>query len=473
MTSGLKIGGVPYERGAMSTHSLDALAMGMSPRDMVVAASSAALPSSTMTGNIITATSNGSINTAGVGGVTNLKVGDRVLIKDEATALRNGVFDVTTVGSPSTPWSLTRSSDADSDAEVITGICCVVERGTNAGKLFVLSTVAPITLNTTALTFTEVSGPILVASPEHLTIGTIASGQYLRRVGGSIVGDTPSGGGGGDAVTVNGAAVTDVDLDDAAPPAPSGDLNVKWQTSGSGPANVSGYVDISVMEPLVTLANCGGDLPTSRITGLDAALSGKQALDATLTALAGLDATAGLVEQTGADAFAKRAIGVGASTSIPTRADADARYDASGAAAASVAAHEGAADPHAGYQRESEKGAASGYASLDGATKVPVAQLPPATESAAGVAELATSAETTAGLVVQASDTRLSDARTPTTHATSHKSGGADVVRLDELAAATASVPFGQQQALGLRIENRTDDPGSPAAGQIWLRVDL
>jgi len=53
----------------------------------------------------------------------------------------------------------------------------------------------------------------------------------------------------------------------------------------------------------------------------------QQPLDGTLTALAGLNATAGLVEQTGADAFTKRALGVAASTSVLTRADGDARYD--------------------------------------------------------------------------------------------------------------------------------------------------
>lgn len=53
----------------------------------------------------------------------------------------------------------------------------------------------------------------------------------------------------------------------------------------------------------------------------------------------------------------------------------DASYDAIGAATAAVSAHAGAADPHVGYQKESEKAAANGYASLDANTRVPVAQL--------------------------------------------------------------------------------------------------
>ena len=40
-----------------------------------------------------------------------------------------------------------------------------------------------------------------------------------------------------------------------------------------------------------------------------------------------------------------------------------------------VTAHEAAADPHTGYQKESEKSVALGYASLDAGTKVPTVEL--------------------------------------------------------------------------------------------------
>lgn len=44
---------------------------------------------------------------------------------------------------------------------------------------------------------------------------------------------------------------------------------------------------------------------------------------------------------------------------------------------------------------------------------------------------------TTAGTVAAGNDSRLSDQRSPTAHATSHKTGGSDAIKLDELAAPT------------------------------------
>jgi len=74
--------------------------------------------------------------------------------------------------------------------------------------------------------------------------------------------------------------------------------------------------------------------------------------------------------------------------------------ETAGAADAAVAAHAAAADPHTGYQRESEKAAANGYASLDGTGKVPAAQLPaggsdPFLFKGALAADAATAANTT------------------------------------------------------------------------------
>jgi hypothetical protein len=63
-----------------------------------------------------------------------------------------------------------------------------------------------------------------------------------------------------------------------------------------------------------------------------------QPLEATLTALAAIAGTAGLLEQTSADVFGIRLLGVGASTSVPTLADADARYQALAANLTALAA---------------------------------------------------------------------------------------------------------------------------------------
>ena len=63
-----------------------------------------------------------------------------------------------------------------------------------------------------------------------------------------------------------------------------------------------------------------------------------------------------------------------------------------------------------------------------------------ATTSLKGGVLLGTSSDTVVNKVVQTNDTRLTDPRAPTTHATSHKTGGSDSIKLNELATPTANV---------------------------------
>lgn len=91
--------------------------------------------------------------------------GNRVLVKDQTTASQNGIY-VVAAGA----W--TRATDADSDAEVTAGLFTFVAEGTANGDTgWVLSTNDTITLNTTALTFTQFSsaGVITVSGTSALT----------------------------------------------------------------------------------------------------------------------------------------------------------------------------------------------------------------------------------------------------------------------------------------------------------------
>jgi hypothetical protein len=95
--------------------------------------------------------------------------GDRVLVKDQSTASQNGIYEVA-AGS----WS--RTSDADSDAEVTAGLFTFVSEGTaNADSGWVLTTNDAITLGTTSLVFAQFSGA-----------GQIAAGAGLTKNGNTI-----------------------------------------------------------------------------------------------------------------------------------------------------------------------------------------------------------------------------------------------------------------------------------------------
>lgn len=91
------------------------------------------------------------------------QVGDRILIYNQTNAYENGVYEVTTVGSGSVAWVLTRTTDADSyglkDPNALgEGDAFFVTSGnTGAGETYVCNTTGTITFGTTAITFTQVS----------------------------------------------------------------------------------------------------------------------------------------------------------------------------------------------------------------------------------------------------------------------------------------------------------------------------
>ncbi len=92
-----------------------------------------------------------------IDGVT-LVVGERVLVKAESTASDNGLYEMTQAADAAAANAiLTRVTDADEDAEVTSGMFTFIEEGTSAGQGWVLTTANPITVDTTALAFTQFS----------------------------------------------------------------------------------------------------------------------------------------------------------------------------------------------------------------------------------------------------------------------------------------------------------------------------
>ena len=141
---------------------VDAARSGLDVKDSVRVATTAAI-------NISADLQNGGV----IDGVT-LATGDRVLVKNQSSGAENGIYVVVAAGAAS------RSTDADTSAEVTSGMFTFVAEGTvNADSGWVLSTNDTITLGTTALTFAQFSGAGQVTAGAGLT----KSGNTIDAVG--------------------------------------------------------------------------------------------------------------------------------------------------------------------------------------------------------------------------------------------------------------------------------------------------
>ena len=153
---------------------VDSVANGLDVKDSVRLATAAALAAVTYNnGNgTLTADANGALTIDGVATVAN----DRVLIKNQASAVQNGIYKVTTIGSGSAAFVLTRSPDADTAAELTGGTFFFVEEGTaNADNGYVATHNGTPTFGSTNIAFQQFSGA-----------GQISAGDALTKTGNTI-----------------------------------------------------------------------------------------------------------------------------------------------------------------------------------------------------------------------------------------------------------------------------------------------
>jgi hypothetical protein len=219
---------------------VDAVAQGLSVKYSCLEATTAALPSNTYAngaagiGATLTATANGALV---VDGIT-VAAGDRLLVKNEATAANNGIYVVTATGSAGAPYVLTRAVDMDIPAQIAGAFVFVEEGAVNAGAGFVVAAPGPYVIGTTAISWTQFSGA-----------GEIAAGTGLTKVGNTIALSSPvslanGGTGGTDAPTARTGLGLAYETD-----------STKLQAAGiaavNGPSGASGHtVDSTHTHPL-------------------------------------------------------------------------------------------------------------------------------------------------------------------------------------------------------------------------------
>lgn len=219
---------------------VDATAQGLSVKGSVKLATTTALPTNTYAAGVITITATGTLTVDG----TITALNDRILVKDESSQLKNGVYVVTTAGAVGVAAVLTRSADMDASAE-FPGAFVFVESGTvNTAAGFVCTNSTPPTVGTTAITFTQFSGA-----------GELTAGTGLTKSANTLSIDTT--------VTVDkttAQALTNKDLTGAGNTFPTFNQNTSGTAAGLSANITESQVTSLIADLAAKLALAGGTL---------------------------------------------------------------------------------------------------------------------------------------------------------------------------------------------------------------------
>lgn len=255
----------------------------LAPKQACRVATTAAL---TVTATASTLTNAGTLAAINIDGIA-LSVGDRVLVKDQATTSQNGIYTVTTVGSVSVAWVLTRASDADTWDDLV-GAHTPIEQGTANDDTFWLSeTARGGTLGTTAITWQ------LITNAQLAAIGNLATNGLIARTAANTVAARSI------AVSGTGLSVTNADGVSGNPTVTSNATNantastiVARDASGNFSAGTLSLVSFSYSGSPTSTSTGALQLPFGTTAQRPTPATGQVRFNSTLTQFEGYNGTA-------------------------------------------------------------------------------------------------------------------------------------------------------------------------------------
>ena len=123
------------------------------------------------------------------------QVGARVLIKDQTTALQNGIYTVTNAGSATVAWILTRATDFDSSSQMVPGDVIFVATGTLNAVTAWMQTAIVTTVGTSSITFIKLAKSgieSVTGTTNQITVTTTANAATVSLANNPVLPGTGS-----------------------------------------------------------------------------------------------------------------------------------------------------------------------------------------------------------------------------------------------------------------------------------------